>query len=435
MNPLMPQETKLFKVDSNGAFLNPKLSTEALSITGLNGSSFDLDSPLRLEIFNQNPDYIQLHFNDKDVSINTNGMYYNLNGFDYGVKCYMINLTSPSVCFLPEISATDCDTENNGVNVALVNTTPNTYTVNSYAQFFSNTLSVDNLVLLRNQTITSENKVYRVVSINAGTATLYDDSNDTYESTGKPSINAILNQNQDYIFTRAKVVDKFGTSFYGLYNTVNYQWVKQSEGIKLSTADYGFTINFEISNGYLDWTLFNSKGIAPKQNDIVAINVESDGSGSTGGKTSGLYLVTKIAGGNVYIQPSYEPYIFIHQFFNVKYDYDLESSNIIWFVNPETTTNSSYIYGSQFFNFTKLNLSNVVLGNISLWAQQTGGSNDTVLGFSIFAEPTPNNRIEFSDVFKIGIYAPTWAEGYMNGISINIDYQTNIDVSNGGIIL
>lgn len=426
----MPQDTRLYKVESNGDFIRPKISNEALTMSGSNASSIIVEDALRFEIFNQNPDYIQLFFNDTDISMSSNGMYYNLNAFDYGMTCFLLNLTSPTVAFLPELAATDID-----VNVPLVNVSTDTYTISSYTQYFSNDLSVNNLFLLRNQTTISENKIYRVVSKNAGTITVYDDSNDSYALTGKSSINSTLNKDQDYIFTRAKVVDSSGTSFYGLYNTDLYKWAKQTEGVKLKTADYGFTLDNELTNEYIEWSIFESRGIIPKQNDVLGLNISTNGSGSNGGKTSGLYLITKIAGGNVYVEPAYEPYVFIHQFFDVKYDYDLQDANRVWYVNPSTVENNTYIYGSQNFNFNKLNVGSSILSDTSSWAQQTGGKNDVVVGFSIFADPTENIRVEFSDVFKIGVYVPTWAENSINGLSVNVEYRTNTSMGNDGVIL
>jgi len=335
-----------------------------------------------------------------------------LNGFDQGFDFRFLNYSSPTVCFFPLIAATDLNT-----NVTLTSIGSNYYQILSYSSFLSNTVVENDLVLLKNQTSNSQNKVYKVTSVTGITITVYDDSSDSV------SINYLLSQDQSYIFTRAKVSDQYGDSYYGLYNTGGYYWVSQTSSLKLPDADFGITLNNELSENKLNSSIFS--GLTLELNKIVAINVLTNGSGSIGGKTSGLYLINKIANGFVYVQPIYPDYVFIHQFFKVLYDTNTQSSNVIWYVNPATVSTSNYLYSSVFFNFSTLNITAVV-SNPLLWAKQVGGANSSVLGVCLYTSYANNNFIKNSDIFSMAIKPPTWTENIVEGLSLNLQYNTNM---------
>jgi len=265
-----------------------------------------------------------------------------------------------------------------------------------------------------------------VLSINGNTITVYDDSNDSFSGTGLASINVILNQNQDYIFTRVKVADLSGEYYYGLYNTGGFFWAPQTLGLQLPTADYGISFNNELPANNLNYSIFSAQNLSPSLNEVIAINVLTNGAGSLGGKTSGLYLITKITNGKVYFQPIYPSTIFIQQFFKVKWDLDLVSANQVWYVNPDTTMGNNYLYSTVNFSFSKLNINSTISENPSSWALQTGGANDTVIGFTVLPNDVNNNYIKQSDSFSIAIKPPTWTSGSVEGLLLNANYTTNI---------
>jgi len=418
----LPQDTKLYEA-SNNQILEPRLSVIKISGNGNNNSfsSFSVNQ-YKFTLYTQSVSGINVLINDKSASCTRGPIYYDLNGFDYGFEYRFLNNESPTICFAPELQAKDLDT-----NVILTSTTtPNTYTISDYASVLSNNLVVSNLVLLRNQTTNSQNKIYRVTAINGNQLTVYDDSSDTYSGTGKPSINTILNQNQDYIFTRVKVVDSSGTFYFGLYNTSGYYWVSQTQGLQLNTADYGVSFNSELTSDNVNFSIFAAQNLTPQLNEIIAINITTNGSGSLGGKTSGLYLITKITNGKVYFQPIYPSTVFIQQFFKVKYDLDTVTTNQVWYVNPDTTAASNFQYATVNFSFSKLNINTTITNNPSAWALQTGGANDLVIGFTILPNDANNNFIKQSDSFSFAIKPPTWTSGSVEGLNLNANYTTNI---------
>jgi len=418
----LPQDTQLYQA-SNNQILEPRLAVTKISGSGNNNafSSFSVNQ-YKFNLYNQNTIGINLFINDKSVSCTRGPIYYNLNGFDYGFEYRFLNYQSPTICFAPEVQATDLDT-----NVTLTSTsTPNTYTISDYTSVLSNSLVVNSLFFLRNQTSNSQNKIYRVLSINGNTITVYDDSNDSFSGTGLASINVILNQNQDYIFTRVKVADLSGEYYYGLYNTGGFFWAPQTLGLQLPTADYGISFNNELPANNLNYSIFSAQNLSPSLNEVIAINVLTNGAGSLGGKTSGLYLITKITNGKVYFQPIYPSTIFIQQFFKVKWDLDLVSANQVWYVNPDTTMGNNYLYSTVNFSFSKLNINSTISENPSSWALQTGGANDTVIGFTVLPNDVNNNYIKQSDSFSIAIKPPTWTSGSVEGLLLNANYTTNI---------
>lgn len=410
-NVPMPQDTKLYEV-VNGNIKEPKLSVLSIDGTGSNGAYNDLQNKQYLfTLFNQNNLELNLSFNDKNISCTRSSSYFSLNGFDTGFDFRFLNFTAPSVCFYPLIKAQDF-----GDNIPLTNIATNTYTLNNYLAYISNTVAVNDLVLLKNQTNNSENVVYRVTAISDGLITLYNDILDPI------SINSLLTQNQNYIFTRAYVSDSLGEYYYGLYNTGGYYWVSQTKGLQLPDAKYGISLNSEVNCNKILSSYFSS--VTLQLNDIIAINVLTDGSGSVGGKTSGLYSITKIENGYIFLQPIYPSYIFIHQFTKVYYNLDTQNYNEIWFVNPSTTGNTNHLYSSLFFNFSIINLSGVTSPNY--WAKQVGGKYDQILGFTLYDENQNNNYLKHTDTFSVAIKPPTWTENIVEGIQLNINYSTNM---------
>jgi len=417
----LPQNTSLYEA-LNNEIIEPRLSLTEISGNGNSGaySSF-YSKQYILNLYNQNVNEINLTINDKNVSSTRGPIYYGLNGFDYGFDLRFLNNQAPTICFAPVIQAKDLNT-----NVPLTATaSPNTYTISNYTSYLSNNLTINNLIILRNQTTNSQNKIYRVLSLNGNLLTVYDDYNDTYSGTGKPSINAILNQNQNYIFTRVKVDDSLGVFYFGLYNTGGFYWSSQTAGTQLESADYGISFNSELSSNTILLSVFTAQNLSPQPNEIIAINITTNGSGSLGGKTSGLYRITKIYNNLVYFQPIYPSYIFIHQFTKVKFDLDILQSDQVWYVNPETVGANNYLYATVNFNFNRLTIDSLITNAPASWALQTGGANDEVLGFTLFLNKVNNNYILNSDAFLIGIYAPTWCEGKVEGLNLSINYATN----------
>jgi hypothetical protein len=422
----LPQDTQLYE-SVNNEILTPRLSVTNISGSTLLGS---FNNPpfkqYKLNLYSQSVSEINISINDKSISSMRGGIYYNLNGFDYGFDYRFLNNQSPTVCFLPEIQAKDLD-----ANVALNLVASNTYTISDYESVLSNSLLVNNLILLRNQTAASQNKVYRVQEVNGEQITVYDDSDDNWEDTGSGSINAALFQNQEYIFIRAKVVDLLGTFYYGMYNLApnpdwRFWWVSQTQSVHLPKANYGVTLNSELARNELNYSIFSAQNLKPQINEVVAINIATNGNGSVGGKTSGLYSITKISNAKVYFQPIYPSVIFIHQFFKVEWDMDSLLSNQVWYVNPATVTNSNYLYSTVNFSFSKLDINSTTLSDPERWAKQGGGANDIVLGFTIYPNDVNNNFIKQSDSFYFEIRPPTWPDINVEGLSLKVNYETNI---------
>jgi len=418
----LPQDTQLYE-SANNEILEPRLSVFEISGSGNNGDFVNTYSKqYKLNLYNQNVSEINILINDKSVSSTRGPIYYNLNGFDYGFDFRFLNNQNPTICFAPSLQAKDL-----GTNVTLTSTaTPYTYTVSDYTSVLSNSLLADDLFLLRNQTNNLQNKIYRVLEVNGNQLTIYDDSNDSYAATGKASINAILSQNQEYIFTRVKVVDSLGTFYYGLYNSYGYTWAPQTLGLQLPEADYGITFNSELLKNELNYSVFSAQSLSPQINQVIAINISTNGSGSLGGKTSGLYLITKISNAKIYFQSIYPSVIFIHQFFKVKWDMDVLLADQTWYVNPNTTMAGNFSYSTVNFSFNKLDINGTITSSPSTWALQTGGTNDIVIGFTIFPNDVNNQYIKQSDSFYVAIKPPTWTSDKVEGLILNVNYETNI---------
>jgi hypothetical protein len=401
----LPQTTRLFQATGN-QIVQPKLSVLSLNGTCSIGSYSNLQNNSYLyQIYNQNISNFYMFFNDKNVvawpKIN-NG----LDGFDSGFTYAFLNITSPTIVFLPMIQATD-----SGQNVPLV-VSGSSYLINGWQNYLNNSnLAVNNLILLTNQTTNSQNVIYRVTQINGGILTVSSVSN----------INSILSQNQNYIFTRALINNGVNQYYYGLNNSTGYYWVSQTQDTQLPNVDYGVTLGSDLTNLTLDINLFKNLSLTPLVNQKIAINI------SSGGYTSGVYVISNIIGQLIYLQPIYGPYVFIHQF--TKVNLDLNSlTNAIWYVNPTQVGNTNWTYGAVQFSFSVMNPNNI-LGNPSLWGQQVGGIYDTTIGFLLYTNSIASNQyVLHSDTFYITVMVPSSISGasFVEGLSLDCNYSSNI---------
>jgi hypothetical protein len=161
--------------------------------------------------------------------------------------------------------------------------------------------------------------------------------------------------------------------------------------------------------------------LSPQINQKVAINI------SSGGYTTGIYVISGVVNQLVYLQPIYGPYIFIHQFTKVNLDLNT-LTNAIWYVNPDQVGNTNWTYGALQFSFNVMDVSSI-LNTPSLWGQQVGGANDIIVGFSIYTNKiSSNSYILHSDTFYITVMAPTTISGasFVEGLSLDCSYSTNI---------
>ena len=96
-------------------------------------------------------------------------------------------------------------------------------------------------------------------------------------------------------------------------------------------------------------------------------------------------------------------------------------------MNPATVTYFNYLYSAINFNFVAYSISSLI-NNPSLWAQQVGGANDQIIGFTLYTRLFNNNYVKHSDVFSITTKVPTWAanNSVVEGISLSINYNTNM---------
>lgn len=410
INIPLPQATKLYESTDN-EFVEPMISLDVLQASGNNDEYITFDPvSFKYLLYNQNVYEMNVSFDDGDISCTRNGLYYSLDSFEYGFDLRFLNNIKPTVCFAPVISAID-----RGSNVSLVSVSGGYYSIIGYASYLTNTkLKEGQYILLRNQTVLAQNVIYRITEVNGPNLTVYDDSSDTN------SVNYILTQNQNYIFTRAKVVDSAGVSYFGLYNTTQVSWVPQEYGIKLTTAKYGISLNEELSSNKISRSMFST---TLNLGDVVAINVTTRGGGVLGGKSSGLYTVLARDSQYYYLNSIYASYVHVHQFFQVENDLDTKEQNTIWYVDPETTKNITFMYASVDFCFKKYS-NTAILSDPSLWAKQVGGRTADIIGFSVFT--TTDSFVQKSDEFSLAIKCPTWSEKTIQGFKIKARYSTNI---------
>lgn len=401
----LPQETKLYQ-STNNSIVEPVISLQSLDFSGNNNEYLIYTTSLKYLLYNQKAYEINLIVDDRDVSCIRAGLYYALNGFDYGFDYRLLNSSSPTICYAPLVSATDKNT-----NVTLNATSEaDYYEINDYGLILtSSSLQVNQYILLRNQSTNAENLFYKITKVEGTRITVYDDSSATN------SINYIVGSSQYKIFVRAKVEDDLGISYFGLYNEGGTYWVPQNYGIKLRDADYLVSINTELTSNRIAKNLFPAD-LELGTGDVVAINVKTNGLGSFGGKSSGLYNILRQDTGYYYIESIYDSYVNIHQFFKVKYD------DTIWYVDPLTVKQKTHMFGSVNFCFSKYYNYDIKL-DPSLWAKQVGGRGATVLGCSVFTNP--DEFIQESDEFSIAIKCPTWSEKTIKGLGLIADYKTN----------
>jgi hypothetical protein len=97
-----------------------------------------------------------------------------------------------------------------------------------------------------------------------------------------------------------------------------------------------------------------------------------------------------------------------------------------WYVNPNTTMAGNFSYSTVNFSFNKLDINGTITSSPSAWALQTGGTNDIVIGFTIFPNDVNNQYIKQSDSFSVAIKPPTWTSDKVEGLILNVNYETNI---------
>jgi hypothetical protein len=404
----LPQGTKLYQVTNN------TIATPRISLNSLNGNcTWPLysDSQYQQYLFqsySQSFNTMYISINDKSVSAFRTGLYNSLNGFDNGFNYRFLNYSSPTITFLPLISATD-----NGAYVPIVSQGSNIFTLQNWQTYLNNSnLQINNSILLTSQgsSYLSQNSFYRITALSGSTITLYND----------PSITQMFNQNQNYIFTRALVNNGQNIYYYGLNNISQYQWVSQTSDTYLGFIDYGITLSTDLSNFILPISLFTNLSISPNINQKIAINISSNG------YTSGVYVISNISNNQIYIQPIYPPYIFIHQFAKINLDLNILASNI-WYVNPQNVLGTNWLYGTVAWSFSNMN-PNLISGSVSSWGMQTGGAKDTIVGTLIYNNTLDNQYINNSDIFSFSIQIPQWttSNSVVSGLSLNLKYSDTL---------
>lgn len=397
----LPQDTKLYSVENQYSNISVEQISSSCGVTTTAGSGYSLFNNLSyyFKLYNQNTEELLVQVNDKSVSsLSGTNSYYNLNGFDYDFDHRFINLDSPTICFLPLIKSKD-----NGANIDIISGYISTTSL-EYQE-----VELYDYILLTSQTTTSENKIYRIISKTGNTIQIYNDS----------TINSVLAQDQNVIFTRVLIQNSNGSYYYGLYNTTQYQWASQTKGVKLQDAHYGLTMSAELTDNKVAFSLFSSVNITPKVNEVLAINI------SSGGKTSGVYKIYRIVNGFVYFTSIYPKYIFIHQFVKINYDFNTHEKSI-WIIDPSYIGATTYNYTTRSFAF-KVYSANTLFSSPSSWAIQVGGANDTIVGFTLYTSEINNNYIKYSDKFKFTTKVPTWAYNgaTVKGLELYVSYITN----------
>ncbi len=399
----LPQNTKLYcdNPSYGGISVIQINSSCTATATPTDGYADFKSYPFCLKIFNQNVDEIQVKINDKIVSslYDSTNSYYSLNGFDNDFVFRFVNYESPTVCFLPLVKSKD-NNKNIDISSGYISTIDLTF----------ENVDIDDYVLLTNQNTTSQNKLYRITSKTGNIIGISADAD----------INGVLDQDQDVIFTRVLVENSSGSYYFGVNNSTPYEWVSQTKSVRLPTADYGITINSELTDNKIAFSVFSLSGVTPIVGETVAINVNG------GGKTTGVYKIYRIVNGYVYFYSIYPSYLFIHQFLKVKYDFNT-FGNSVWIVDSDYVGSTTYIYSTKSFAF-RLYDSSSILGTVSNWAKQVGGKNDTIVGFTIYTDNRYNNYIKFSDKFYFGAKVPQWAYNGAKilGLSIDASYSTNM---------
>ena len=291
----IPQNTKLYQV-VNGAIVSPRISTNSIACNCSASNYSDLKNNQWIyQFYNQNVSVIHLYYNDKSLSIFRPNLisYYSFDGTDpsnnnltTGLTYRFLNLSSPSIQFLPLVS--------------LIYTTNITIT-NNVISNITTALQIGNYLFLTNQTSTAQNGIYRVISINGSNITVYLDSR----------FNTILTNTTPNILTRIAVSssDLSSANYYGIYyNGASYDIYSQTNEIFLGFVDYGITQTVDLTGNYLPISIFNSQSITPQIGQKIALNI------SSGGYTSGIYEIYKLANNLVYFQPVYSTFVFYQQF-------------------------------------------------------------------------------------------------------------------------
>jgi hypothetical protein len=400
----IPQNTKLYQV-VNGAIVSPRISTNSIVCNCSASSYSDLKNNQWLyQVYNQNVPVIHLYYNDKSLSIFRPNLisYYSFDGTDpsnnnltTGLTYRFLNLSSPSIQFLPLVS--------------LIYTTNITIT-NNVISNITTALQIGNYLFLANQTSTAQNGIYRVISINGSNITVYLDSR----------FNTILTNTTQNILTRIAVSssDLSSANYYGIYyNGASYDIYSQTNEIFLGFVDYGITQTVDLTGNYLPISIFNSQSITPQIGQKIALNI------SSGGYTSGIYEIYKLANNLVYFQPVYSTFVFYQQFIKVALDLNTLTS-AVWLI---TNKINQTLYGSCRFSFSTMSITQSILSDPSLWATQIGLANDTIIGWPLYLNSTANPYISNSDTFITTVQVPTWVSNSSEliGLSLNIYYGGN----------
>ena len=410
----LPQDTRLYQV-SGGVIVKPKISFESLIDSCSYGSYSNLqNTQLIYEVYNQNINEINLSFNDLSISsIAGANSYFDLNGYNNGFDYRFINFSSPTVVFAPVVIATDNGSDVGNMNGAGLNT------VISANSLSYQGLKGNNYILLTNQQNPLQNLIYRIVSIAGNSITVYNDA----------TVNSILTQNPNYIFTRVLVSNSYGMFYYGLLNSTisgiaGYNWVSQTQGLMLPSAKYGLTLYSELTSNNLSINYFSANNVVPVIGDVIAINILPQP--GQGGKTSGVYIVNSVTNNQVNISPVYPQYIFSQQFVKIQNDFSTNTPNV-WIVDPTYVGSKTYFYSAQPFAFKSYSTSNIV-SSPSLWARQVGNPNDTIVGFTLYNQYMNNSFIQNSDIFSICVSIPNWVDNNatVKGLNIKATYSTNL---------
>ena len=369
--------------------------------TALSNYSTLTNKTFNFELQNQNNDSLLVNFNDKNI---TNGIYANINGYDYNFDFRLLNLSSPTIMFLPVISTKDLN-QNIDLNLAPI---PNSInfegTIANYITKLTNTnLNANDLILLTSQNNTNENCVYRISNIVDNDLIVIQDN----------KLNSILSSDQSKIFIRACISDINSQSYYGLNNSENFIWVEQTDCLQLPECHYNLIRDSEIVNNEIQKSEL-SLSYNLKIGENIAISI------SNYGFSSGIYKIKDFDEETVFLDPIFPDKLFVHQFVKIKYDYST-NENCIWVVDYSTISKQE-IYGYQKFKFNYYSV-NDILSDPSQWAKQVGGASDTILGLTLYNELVANKFLSSSDFFKVGIGLPSWMTN--NSILYGLQIQTN----------
>jgi len=348
--------------------------------------------------FNQNNSQCSIYIENQNL---TNGFYSNIDGFEQDIDIRFLNHDSPNVIYLPMIKSLD---KNIAINLSLQG---NVGIISFYSSYLTTSImNINDLILLRNQSNASENKIFRVTGISTNDLIVQDDL----------KINSILNSNQNQIFIRAYSYDLNEDYYLGLINSDGYHWCRQEICLELSTCDYGLRLDNEIVNNQIERYHFPSF-INIKIGEKVAISINGRGF------SSGIYQITQINNNFVQLNNISPQKLFAHQYVKIKYDFALQTKSI-WFVNPDCLNNAQQLFRYCEFNFLSYDISSIV-NNPNNWPKQVGNKNDSILGFILNNQQVEKKFVTKSDTFSFGIKVPSWVtdNSILSGMQLKINYS------------